>query len=122
MYLHGVWMNRLIGMMGYSCAAPAKPRRTSCVHRSNTRLLDLSRTQHRRWALFTPNGAWEIENHAVTPEIEVKIHPASWRAGHDLQLEPAVQVVMDELQRSPPKKAQQPKPPVYQRKTPPAIP
>jgi len=65
-----------------------------------------------RWALFTPNGDWEIENHRVTPDIEVEIDPASLRAGHDLQLERAVQVVMDQLQKNPPKRTQQPKPPV----------
>ena len=75
-----------------------------------------------RWALFTPNGDWEIENHGVAPDIEVEIDPVSWRAGRDPQLERAVQVVMDDLQKNPPKKAQQPKPPVYQRKAPVPVP
>jgi tricorn protease len=75
-----------------------------------------------RWALFTPNGDWEIENHGVAPDIEVEIDPVSWRAGRDPQLERAVQVVMDDLQKNPAKKAQQPKPPVYQRKAPVPVP
>jgi tricorn protease len=75
-----------------------------------------------RWALFTPNGDWEIENHGVAPDIEVEVDPASWRAGHDPQLERAVQVVLDDLQKNPPKKTQQPKPPVYQRRAPTPVP
>lgn len=75
-----------------------------------------------RWALFTPNGDWEIENRGVTPDIEVEIDPVSWRAGRDPQLERAVQVVIDELRKNPPKKTPAPKPPVYQRKAPVPVP
>ena len=50
---------------------------------------------------WNPNGTWDVENHGVAPDIEVENDPASVRDGHDLQLEKAIQVVMDELKKHP---------------------
>ena len=58
----------------------------------------------------------------MAPDIEVEIDPVSWRAGRDPQLERAVQVVMEDLQKNPPKKTTPPKPPVYQRTAPLPVP
>ena len=44
---------------------------------------------------------WDIENHGVAPDIEVEQEPAAVRAGHDPQLEKAVEVAMAELQKHP---------------------
>jgi tricorn protease len=46
-------------------------------------------------------GEWEVENIGVAPDIEVEQDPAFVRQGHDPQLEKAVQVVMEELKKSP---------------------
>jgi tricorn protease len=51
--------------------------------------------------LWNPNGTWDVENHGVAPDIEVEWDPASWRAGHDPQLEKAVAVVLAELKQHP---------------------
>ena len=52
-------------------------------------------------AFFTTEGKWGIENEGVAPDIEVFDDPSAWRQGHDLQLEKAVQTVVDELQAHP---------------------
>jgi tricorn protease len=53
-------------------------------------------------AFYTPNGTWDVENHGVAPDVDVEYDPKSVREGHDPQLEKAVAVVLDLLQRSPP--------------------
>jgi len=64
-------------------------------------------------AFYTPEGNWEIENHGVAPDFEVELDPKLWRQGHDAQLEKAVQVVMDLLDKNPPKPHQRPPFPNY---------
>jgi hypothetical protein len=53
-------------------------------------------------AFYTPESKWEIENHGVDPDVDVELDPAQWRQGHDTQLEKAVQVVLEQLQKNPP--------------------
>ena len=53
-------------------------------------------------AFWNPKGEWEVENHGVPPDIEVEYDPAAVRAGHDPQLEKAVEIVMAELKKNPP--------------------
>ena len=45
-----------------------------------------------RVAIYGLHGQWEVENHGIAPDIEVENDPASVAAGHDPQLEKAVQV------------------------------
>ncbi len=51
-------------------------------------------------AIWTEEG-WVVENEGVPPDIEVDQTPAEVNAGHDPQLEKAIQVVMDELKKNP---------------------
>jgi tricorn protease len=51
-------------------------------------------------AIWTEDG-WVVENEGVPPDIEVGQGPAEVIAGHDPQLEKAIQVVMDELKKNP---------------------
>src|SRR5947208_1149257 len=51
-------------------------------------------------AFYTPDGKWDVENHGVQPDFEVELDPKLWRQGHDAQLEKAVQVVMDLLNKN----------------------
>jgi len=60
--------------------------------------------------VWNPNGEWEVENHGITPDIEVEMDPESVRNGHDPQLEKAVEVVMQELAEHP---VPRPKRPAY---------
>lgn len=65
------------------------------------------------FAFYSPESKWEIENAGVTPDIEVEMDPKTWRTGHDPQLERAVQVVLEALQKNPPKQPQRPAYPNY---------
>jgi len=66
------------------------------------------------FAFYTPEGKWEIENHGVGPDIEVEMDPAAWRAGHDPQLERAVEVLLKDLKDHPlPERTKRPPYPNY---------
>lgn len=65
------------------------------------------------FAFFNPEGTWDVENHGVTPDIEIEWDPAAWRQGRDPQLEKAVEVVLDERRRTPPAKPKKPAYPNY---------
>ena len=64
-------------------------------------------------AIWNPNGTYDVENHGVPPDIEVDLDPAQVRQGHDSQLEKAVQVVMEELEKAPRPELKRPPYPVY---------
>ncbi len=66
--------------------------------------------------IYNPlTGEWEVENIGVAPDIEVEQDPALVRKGRDPQLEKAVEVVMQELQKNPPPKLRRPAYPNYYR-------
>lgn len=54
-----------------------------------------------RVAFFNPNGTWDVENHGVPPDVPIILDPKAWREGHDVQLEKAIAVAMDELKKHP---------------------
>jgi tricorn protease len=67
-------------------------------------------------AIWNPNGTMDVENHGVAPDIEVEQDPAAVRQGHDPQLEKAIEVVMEQLQKNPPAVLKHPTYPDYQKK------
>ncbi len=54
-----------------------------------------------RTALYGLQGQFEVENHGIAPDIEVEYLPKEVAAGHDPQLERAVQYVMEQLKEHP---------------------
>jgi tricorn protease len=54
-----------------------------------------------RWAIYGLKGQWEVENHGISPDVEVELDPKLVREGHDPQLERAVEVVLDLLKQHP---------------------
>ena len=64
-------------------------------------LLDGGYVMAPRMAIYGLHGQWEVENHGIAPDIEVENDPASVAAGHDAQLEKAVQVTMEALKKNP---------------------
>ncbi len=62
-------------------------------------------------AIWTEDG-WVVENVGVPPDIEVEQLPAEVIAGRDPQLEKAIEIVMDELEKNPIKKLTRPPFPV----------
>jgi len=67
-----------------------------------------------RWGVYNPDtGEFDVENKGVAPDIEVDFDPRAWRQGHDVQLEKAVAVALQELKRNPIPEIKRPKYPVY---------
>ena len=66
-----------------------------------------------RFAFFTTEGTWDVENHGVAPDIDIEMDPAAWRQGHDTQLEKAVEVAMQDLAKNPPQPIKHPAYPDY---------
>ena len=62
-------------------------------------------------AIWTEDG-WIVENQGVPPDIEVEQWPGEVMAGHDPQLEKAIEVILKELEANPPKKLKRPPFPV----------
>jgi len=56
-----------------------------------------------RMALYDLNGKWEVENVGIAPDVEVQHDPRLVRQGRDPQLEKAVEIVLAELKKNPPK-------------------
>ena len=63
-----------------------------------------------RVAIYSPDGEWEVENEGVAPDIEVEQTPELVLAGHDPQLEKAVEVVLLELEAHPQLRKERPAP------------
>ena len=79
-------------------------------------LLDGGSVTAPRVAIYGLHGEWEVENHGVAPDVEVENDPASVAAGHDRQLEKAVELTLDALKRHPVVLPQRPPYPNYQKK------
>jgi len=60
--------------------------------------------------VWNPNGQWEVENHGIAPDVEIDQDPYLVRQGRDPQLEKAVEMVMQELEKNP---VARPKRPAY---------
>jgi tricorn protease len=54
-----------------------------------------------RYAIYGLNGDWEVEGHGIAPDVEVQELPKDVAAGHDLQLERAVSIVLEQLKQHP---------------------
>lgn len=63
--------------------------------------------------MYDPDGKWFREGHGVDPDIEVAEDPSSLAKGSDVQLEKAIELVMEEIQNNGYKKPDHP--PVEQR-------
>ncbi len=58
--------------------------------------------------IWTADEGWTVENVGVPPDIAVEQTPAAVIAGHDPQLERAIEVVMAELRKHPPERPKHP--------------
>jgi len=54
-----------------------------------------------RGGFFTRENKWAVENEGIPPDIDVENWPKDMIAGHDLQLERAVEVAMQKLKENP---------------------
>jgi tricorn protease len=70
-------------------------------------LMDGGRVTAPNLAIWTDEG-WVVESIGVPPDIEVEQVPAEMIEGRDPQLEKAIQVILEELRKNPPRKPQRP--------------
>lgn len=59
-------------------------------------------------AFFGREGKWWVENHGADPDILVDNDPAAVMAGHDPQLEKAIQVILEEIAAAKPEFPEKP--------------
>ncbi|HTR97770.1 MAG TPA: PDZ domain-containing protein [Candidatus Acidoferrales bacterium] len=67
-----------------------------------------------RGGFFAADGHWAVENEGVAPDVDVENWPADVVAGHDPQLERAVEVAMQKLKEHPVERmTKEPPPPTW---------
>nr|WP_153427198.1 S41 family peptidase [Streptomyces alkaliphilus] len=64
-------------------------------------LVDGTSITQPRYAIWLKGYDWSVENHGVEPDVEVPIAPHEYAAGRDPQLETAVRMALEELERNP---------------------
>ncbi|HEY1749838.1 MAG TPA: S41 family peptidase [Caulobacteraceae bacterium] len=69
--------------------------------RGNWRLMDGGYITIPEGAEYGLDSQWSVENHGVDPDIDIENMPADLLAGHDMQLETAVSVLMKQLAAKP---------------------
>jgi tricorn protease len=67
------------------------------------RLVDGTTVTQPRYSFWLDGPGWGVENHGVDPDIEVPITPQDWAAGSDPQLDAAVRLALEALERTPAK-------------------
>lgn len=77
----------------------------------NARLVDGGNISVPRFGIYDENGEWIIEGIGVYPDIEVVDRPEQLAKGVDPGIEKAVEVLLKELEKNPPKKVKVPEPP-----------
>jgi tricorn protease len=72
-----------------------------------------------RFGFFSREGKWAVENEGVAPDVDVENWPKDVIAGHDPQLERAVQVALAQLAEHPvARAAKEPPPPTWGKRLP----
>jgi len=67
-----------------------------------------------RGGFFSADGKWAVENEGIAPDVDVENWPKDVAAGRDPQLEKAVEVALELLAKTPPKRMmQEPPPPTW---------
>ena len=65
-------------------------------------LVDGTGVTQPKFAFWFEGGiGWGVENYGVDPDVEVPIPPHDWAAGRDPQLETAIRMALEELERRP---------------------
>jgi tricorn protease len=64
-------------------------------------LMDGSMLTAPDYRMYTPEGAWEVENEGVSPDIEIELDPTEMQRGHDAQLAKAIELLLQQLEENP---------------------
>jgi len=63
------------------------------------------------FAFFEKDGTWGIEGHGVDPDIEVGTDPAEMVDGADPQIDKAVEVLLEQIEKNPYRPPERPESP-----------
>jgi len=74
-------------------------------------LLDGGSCTAASFGIMDTDGNWVVENVGVAPDVEVIQWPKEVAAGRDPQLEKAVQIALEQIEKNPPQKRPGYKPP-----------
>ena len=74
-------------------------------------LMDGGNVTAPNFGFFSPEGQWDVENHGVAPDVEVEMDPKLVGEGHDPQLERAVAMALQLLEKNPPPTPKRPRVP-----------
>lgn len=83
-------------------------------------LVDGTSVTQPRYSFWFTGSGWGVENYGVDPDVEVPIPPQDWAAGRDPQLDTAVRMVLEALEREP--AARPPDPATRPSRRPPTLP
>jgi tricorn protease len=67
-------------------------------------LIDGGQVTAPRVAFRNAQGALDVENKGVAPDIDVDLDPKMWRLGRDLQIEKAVEISLAAIKKNPERK------------------
>ncbi|MFJ4004384.1 S41 family peptidase [Streptomyces sp. NPDC090023] len=56
-----------------------------------------------KYAFWMEGAGWDVENHGVDPDVEIPMRPQDWAAGTDPQLDKAIDLALEALERQPAK-------------------
>ncbi|MHC5026860.1 MAG: S41 family peptidase [Planctomycetota bacterium] len=76
------------------------------------RLIDGGAPRVPSYAFYELDGTWGVEGHGVDPDIEVVDDPAKMVDGGDPQLDVAIELMLEEVERNPPTRPASPELPV----------
>ena len=75
---------------------------------SNPRPIDNGFVSVPSFGYFNLDGEWQIEDHGVDPDYEIENLPHELAAGQDAQLEKGIEVILELIEKNPPKKVKKP--------------
>jgi tricorn protease len=74
----------------------------------NPQFIDGGRVTAPTFSFYNTEGFWEVENYGVDPDFEVENPPHELAAGIDRQLEKAIEVILEMLEKTPPMRPSRP--------------
>jgi len=74
----------------------------------NPQLIDGGFVTAPTFGFWNTEGNWEVEGYGVDPDYKIENAPHEMVAGRDPQLEKAIEVILDKLEKQPPRKPRKP--------------
>lgn len=68
------------------------------------RLVDGTQTTQPEFAFWFEDVGWRVENYGTDPDINIEIAPHDWKKGRDPQLDKALELALQALEQSPPRR------------------